>query len=77
MCILTVCINIVTKKGKNKNQIIKKKNPKQKQKQTNKQTNIIKSRNFIKLFLMQFTMYLFKDENCYFSRFDGRRVDAC
>ena len=77
MCILTVCINIVTKKGKNKNQIIKKKNPKQKQKQKNKQTNIIKSRNFIKLFLMQFTMYLFKDEDCYFCRFDGRRVDAC
>jgi regulator of replication initiation timing len=60
-----------------KNQNSSEKKTKQRQKQTNKQTNIIRYGNFIKLFLMQFTMFLFKDEDCYFCLFIGRRVDAC
>jgi hypothetical protein len=57
---------------------------KQAHKQTNKQTKLtnntpifIKSINFIKLFLMQFTLFLFTDEDCHVCPFNGGRVDAC
>ena len=75
--VYTNCLYQYCHKKEKKIKIVQKKKTNQRQKQTNKQTNIIKYGNFIKLFLMQFTMFLFKDEDCYFCLFIGRRVDAC